>query len=698
MKPHEDNSVEVETNLVAEKIDMGIDADSWVYLMALMSGIYEDVPRALLREYTCNAVDAHSEAGQKRPVEVTLPNNLDPNLRIKDYGVGLDRDSIARIYSQYGASTKRGSDTQVGMFGIGCKAAVAYTNQFSVTGRKNGIETQVLVQRDGEGAGSMNVVAQFPTDEPNGVEVVIPVTKYDQPAFERRAEDIYRFFSPGSVIVNDEKPEFVDGLWLGDDMVLIEDKTDYDAFVVMGNVAYPIDTTKAEHEFQNAKGEQETFKWNTGILDKQALVAFVPIGTVTPAPSREGMRYDSEKTQAALRDILATLHKRIEGQVQRKINEAKTKPEALKAATYWHNRLPKRARALEYTFKGVKLPSEFRVGDHEKVGTPRIIVAPAYLDQWYGKVSEHSKLPAIQMEAWSGRVWVENYDQSVYTAPTRRKMDIWRKQKDLDSSETYYVPGKIPAKIRQWLNNDQIVDWSVIKAIKLPRNIGGKKQVNRISGSYDMYIGEKTSKVVDGKPQDVYAHRYEVGIPADDIDTTNEVFYYIGKYDDAQRYVTAIKNKYPLSTVVVFAVNREGKFCRDFPMARPVREGVRDVFNQWFARLTHSDAIGMKIHSMGYYTVNPLTTIKPERVNDPELRQAAKLARRTDVKHLLDQRRSFERLLYNLPEKKKAEKWENPLNKYPLLDSDSFRRHTEDHAYLYINAAHAAMKNGGLSK
>ena len=41
-------------------------------------------------------------------------------------------EDIHSIYSQYGESTKRGTNAQNGMLGLGCKSALTYTNQFTM--------------------------------------------------------------------------------------------------------------------------------------------------------------------------------------------------------------------------------------------------------------------------------------------------------------------------------------------------------------------------------------------------------------------------------------------------------------------------------------------------------------------------------------------------------------------------------------
>jgi DNA topoisomerase VI subunit B len=150
--PTNDNGVRVEGGLAAvESISMGIAPGQEEFVVNALSNLYSDKEMAVLREYAANALDATLEAaalGQPfRPIEVTLPSWDKPYLSIKDWGVGLTHDDIRRIYSQYGASTKRDSNDQTGLFGFGSKAGLTYTAAFTVTSVRDGIRIRATVEK-----------------------------------------------------------------------------------------------------------------------------------------------------------------------------------------------------------------------------------------------------------------------------------------------------------------------------------------------------------------------------------------------------------------------------------------------------------------------------------------------------------------------------------------------------------------------
>ena len=116
-----------------ESASFGIsEADTASIMGILRDGLYTDRILAVLREYSANAWDAHRMIGKgDLPLQITIPTHNNPVLRIRDFGPGLSHDDIFKIYSQYGASTKRNTNDAVGMLGIGSKSGFAYSDTFT---------------------------------------------------------------------------------------------------------------------------------------------------------------------------------------------------------------------------------------------------------------------------------------------------------------------------------------------------------------------------------------------------------------------------------------------------------------------------------------------------------------------------------------------------------------------------------------
>jgi len=100
---------------------------------------------ASLREYLTNAIDSHIVSGQTKPVEVTLPTAMSPEMSIRDFGEGMSGDDIVNIYANVRVTTKDKSDLEHGGLGIGSKSGLAYCTQFTGTAVKNGKRTTFIM-------------------------------------------------------------------------------------------------------------------------------------------------------------------------------------------------------------------------------------------------------------------------------------------------------------------------------------------------------------------------------------------------------------------------------------------------------------------------------------------------------------------------------------------------------------------------
>jgi hypothetical protein len=282
---------------VEETVAMRLDENSLVHLAGVLTNLYSNKYLAVLREYSTNALDSHVDAGIDRPIEVTLPTEGHRQLIIEDFGVGLSVDDIRRIYSAYGASTKRESDDVTGMLGLGSKSGLTYTNAFTVESVKGGVKVIATVTKDEGGVGSIKILDTFGTDEDNGVRITVPVlSSTDVWMFRNEAE---RFFSywRGGVLVDGKEPERVSGFQIDPDVILTDD---HQRFIVMGNVPYPVD----------------------GYVER-GWVAWVEMGAVDFTPSREALHMTdrTKDTIATVEHFVTTTTERV---VQQYLAEAKT--------------------------------------------------------------------------------------------------------------------------------------------------------------------------------------------------------------------------------------------------------------------------------------------------------------------------------------------------------------------------------------
>lgn len=165
----------------------------------LRNRLYSNPIQTLTQEYLSNARDSHRESGNNNPITVTLPTKLDSCLKVRDYGVGLDKNRVRDVFVNYGISTKRSDNSQTGGFGLGAKSAWAYTDSFVVVSFYNGTKSTYVAHTGKNRNGTFELIEEVETSEPNGVEVQIPVKETD---IQRFIFAVYR-----TTLFWDVKPE-----------------------------------------------------------------------------------------------------------------------------------------------------------------------------------------------------------------------------------------------------------------------------------------------------------------------------------------------------------------------------------------------------------------------------------------------------------------------------------------------------------
>jgi hypothetical protein len=291
-------------------IDLSEDAeDRQAIIEVLRSKLYSDKALAPIREYATNAADSHVEAGiPDEPIKVILPTAIYPELRIRDYGIGLTPDEIEKIYCRYGRSTKRATNAQTGQLGLGCKSAFAYGDNFMVISYKDGVKTTYNLTISGVCSA---IAAEPMTDEDrNGIEVVVPVNQDDVRSFQDKAVNFFKYWricpvlSGGDVAKLDSLREelSVKPLFSEDDWEIRPNSghdyySDEKGIAVMGNVPYPINwgIVNSKLNFtRNEKGEV-LFQF---IRSNKTILRFA-IGDLDFSASRESLEY-TEKTCKAI--------------------------------------------------------------------------------------------------------------------------------------------------------------------------------------------------------------------------------------------------------------------------------------------------------------------------------------------------------------------------------------------------------------
>lgn len=180
-----------------EKVTMGIDMANLSHITKLLTELYEFPIEATVREVISNAIDTTKrlDESDRLPIEVSLPNELNPEFIVTDFGEGMSRDVLESVYSQYGTSTKSDDFSQIGAFGLGAKAPLSYCSKFVVSSTKDNWTTEAFLTSTSEG-NYCEILESKETGKPNGTTVSIPVMEDDFNKFLIASES-YREYNLG---------------------------------------------------------------------------------------------------------------------------------------------------------------------------------------------------------------------------------------------------------------------------------------------------------------------------------------------------------------------------------------------------------------------------------------------------------------------------------------------------------------------
>lgn len=219
------HSNKLETNVQAETKNFGI-GDASVVIDILRNRLYEHKVQTLVQEYICNARDAMRECGKGNEFEVTVPTQLNPVFKVRDFGPGISPDRMENVFIMYGASTKRGNNVQTGGFGIGAKSAWSYTDSFTITTFIDGIKRVYVAHTGVNNNGRLDHVSTTQTNEPNGTEIQVPVNKYDVHEFKSAIFRAIYFWTEKPTLKGeaDGGPTLTKGFMVNDGLEIIDSR------------------------------------------------------------------------------------------------------------------------------------------------------------------------------------------------------------------------------------------------------------------------------------------------------------------------------------------------------------------------------------------------------------------------------------------------------------------------------------------
>lgn len=279
----------------------------------LRGSLYSNKLSAIIREYCTNAMDAHIEAGiGDTPIDISLPSSFENLFIVRDYGHGLSESDIYNVFSSYGESTKRGTNSQVGMLGIGSKSAFCYVESFVIKSCNNGEMKTYNAYIDETGIGVVSKVHEAPTEE-SGLQIEIAIKRGDVWSLNNEIQNTLRFCNPipninksGSKITLEPYNYIVDnekwavGNWI-----------DSRVAILMGNIVYPVN-------LKACNMDDDLYKvFSSNSHEYKTLIIKANIGDVRPSASRESLEYDKQTC-----DFISTSLRMIHTEMKSEVNKA----------------------------------------------------------------------------------------------------------------------------------------------------------------------------------------------------------------------------------------------------------------------------------------------------------------------------------------------------------------------------------------
>lgn len=272
-------------------------SDTGFILDILRNKLYSDIIAAITREISCNARDAHREAGKRNvPIEITLPNYVEPYFKVQDFGTGISPERIADIFVNYGKSTKRDSNDYVGFYGLGSKTPFGYSNTFNIITIFDGTRYNYAAVIDETKVGKLIKLSENPTKEGNGTTIILAVKSNDFDKFQKDALSATHHWDVRPIFHGGKSPSFVEKqqILFGSDWVIEksnhhvfnDDKfsADIDGIIYPINIydIYPNDNKSLNAVFQLRQNLRLKFK----------------VGELSVSANRETIYLDNETIEA----------------------------------------------------------------------------------------------------------------------------------------------------------------------------------------------------------------------------------------------------------------------------------------------------------------------------------------------------------------------------------------------------------------
>ena len=338
----------------------GLAEEAHGLIMKYLTDLYDNPTLAAIRETISNALDAHSAANTPEKIKVCNYSYADaPYFQVSDHGVGMSRETLLNVYTQYGVSTKRNDDSAIGGFGLGCKSPLAIEDRFYIETTHEGTTIVAEVFKNTEGEFRLDINDEYESGNPSGTTVRINLHKTSPLDFRVNLHKFLKFVNPDLYeLENSAGDNFTIEYMLRDDgdFKLISNTDEFKAYVSLGNnIVDPVIVMgEVAYNYTLPSQDQIPIEFKPYTL---SVIIVASINSVTITTSRENTQ-DTKKTRDFINKVYVQVNEDLKEFLQNYIDEATTPSEIYNRHTSALSTVQ-----VDYTYRGnpitTRLPMEY---------------------------------------------------------------------------------------------------------------------------------------------------------------------------------------------------------------------------------------------------------------------------------------------------------------------------------------------------
>lgn len=216
-------------------------ADLDLVIDMISSRLYNNRIGAFIREITSNCSDATRVHIKEKPVIIKVyEEDGEWFISFRDYGKGMSKEFIQKVYLSVFKSDKRTSNVQKGGWGVGSKSPMSYCDSFNIDTIHEGVKYSYIYYKDGKKQKCL-LLEEQETKETSGTLVTIPLKYNDLIAVSREINNQLAYFKNVIVFNNYRSYENSYTIYEGVNFLYRQSKQAEYMHISSDEISYPID-------------------------------------------------------------------------------------------------------------------------------------------------------------------------------------------------------------------------------------------------------------------------------------------------------------------------------------------------------------------------------------------------------------------------------------------------------------------------